>query len=620
MAQAAITVRFEPQGREASVLPGTALTEAAAQAGLDLQTPCGKNGQCGQCRVRFDSDAPPANATDRTHIPQQALALGWRLACRTRVTESTTVHLPAHVLAGDNHQIVVRESGHAQSVVWPPVRKVGILLGTPEQRDTTPDQVRLMRAAGASQTSLQLVRRLPGILRETGYAGTAVVDGDRLIDFEAGDTTARLYGASFDVGTTTLAASLVHLPTGTISGARACLNPQVSAGDDVLARIVAAGTAEGLESLRTQVLDALAELLNELVTEAGVTREDIYQLTFAGNTTMEHILCGIDPSALGQAPFVPAFREAMEEDASALGLAVHPEASSYVFPVIAGFVGGDIVAGLLATDPTGTPEPTLFLDAGTNGEIVLSAGGRLWAASTAAGPAFEGARIGAGMRAATGAIEAVSLAQGQLHCRVVGDAAPRGMCGSGLVDAVACLLDAGVIDSSGRLCNAAEAPSTISEELRAAISENSQGERRVTLAEGGGHSVSLTQRDIRELQLAKAAIRAGIEALLQHANLTPDMLREVRLAGGFGCYLNAASAQRIGLLPVGIPVDRIRAVGNTSLSGARMALRCRAARSRAAALARQAIHVDLAAQPDFDVAYAMAMAFPENLAADSTAV
>jgi uncharacterized 2Fe-2S/4Fe-4S cluster protein (DUF4445 family) len=619
MARAAITVRFEPQGREAVVLPGTPLTEAAAEAGLDIQTPCGKNGQCGQCRVRFAEGAPPANGNDHTHIPPQALAAGWRLACRAVVTGPACVHLPAHALAGDTHQIVVRESGHAQSVVWPPVRKVGVLLGAPSQGDTTPDQLRLLRAAGAVQTSLRLVQRLPAILRETGYAGTAVVDGERLIDFEAGDTSARLYGAAFDIGTTTLAASLVHLPTGAISGVRACLNPQVSVGDDVLSRIAASGTVEGLEALRAQVTGAINTLLDELVAEAGVSRMDVYQLTFAGNTTMEHVLCGIDPSSLGQMPFVPVFREAFDEEATALGVAVHPEARAYVFPVVAGFVGGDVVAGLLATGPGGATEPTLFLDIGTNGEIVLSAGGRLWAASTAAGPAFEGARIAAGMRAADGAIEAVSLAEGRLHCRVIGGGAPRGLCGSGLVDAVACLLEAGVIDPSGRLRGAEEAPGMISEALRSSLHDGAHGERSVTLAAAGGHEVTLTQRDIRELQLAKAAIRAGIEALLQHAGLTPGMLSEVRLAGGFGCYLNPASALRLGLLPPDIPVERVRSLGNTALSGARMALRCRAARSRAAAIARQALHVELAAQPDFDTAYALAMAFPENSEEGSTA-
>lgn len=619
MARTLITVRFEPQGREASVLPGTPLTEAAAEAGLDIQTPCGMHGQCGQCRVRFMTGAPAAQAHDHNHIPGQALASGWRLACRAVVTGAASVHLPAHAVAGGNHQIVVHEMGQAQSVVWPPVRKVGVLLGPRAQGETTPDYLRLLRAAGAAHASLRMVRRLPGILRATGYAGTAVVDGDRLVDFELGDTSARLYGAAFDIGTTTLAASLVHLPTGAMSGVRACLNPQAAVGADVLSRIGAAGAPDGMEALRAQVMGAVNALLDELVAEAGVSRMDVYQLTFAGNTAMEHLLCGIDPASLGQAPFVPVLRDALDEEAEALGAPVHPEARAYVFPVIAGFVGGDIVAGLLATDPTATPEPTLFLDIGTNGEIVLAAGGRLWAASTAAGPAFEGARISAGMPAAEGAIEAISLVDGSLHCQVIGGGAPLGLCGSGLTDAVACLLDVGAIDASGRLLSADEAPASMAAPIRAALREAGHGERAVTLTSAGAHGeINLTQRDIRELQLAKAAIRAGIDALLQHAGIAPGALSEVRLAGGFGCYLNPASALRIGLFPPGIPVARVRSLGNTALSGARMALRCRAARSRAAALARQTLHVELAAQPDFDTAYALAMAFPESSGAGST--
>jgi uncharacterized 2Fe-2S/4Fe-4S cluster protein (DUF4445 family) len=591
------------------VLPGTKVLEAAAQIGLALETPCGGAGTCHKCRVRITSGAPDPSPADRDAFGKRELAEGWRLACQAAVTRPAAVRVPEESRFGDQHKILTEARTAAGDVV-PAVRKVYVELAPPTLADDAPDLLRLERTVGAVKTDLDLLRELPGLLRAGDFKGTAVVTDHHLIDFEPGDTSSRCYGAAFDVGTTTLVGSLMDLRTGDDLALASEINPQVSFGDDVLSRIRHSGLSdEGAEQLRRAIVDAIGGMIDELCAEAGVAREHVYELSFAGNTTMEHLLCGIDVTQMGQVPFVPAHARGLVARAAELGVPIHKRGAAYVFPVIGGFVGGDTVAGMLATRLDEQPGPALLVDIGTNGEIVVRRDGTLLAASTAAGPAFEGARISCGMRATRGAIEKVVF-DGDVRCGVIGDAPPIGMCGSALVDLAAELLGAGVVTPEGRLLPPDELPRNLPDALRRRVSRQDDGQTRFLVAEADRTQVTLTQRDVRELQLASGAIRAGIAILLKQAGLRPEDLCRVLIAGAFGSFIRRNHAQRIGLLPADIDHKRIHYVGNTSLSGAKWALVSTAARKQAEELARRTRHVELSRDGDFQTHFAEAMIFP----------
>jgi uncharacterized 2Fe-2S/4Fe-4S cluster protein (DUF4445 family) len=369
-----------------------------------------------------------------------------------------------------------------------------------------------------------------------------------------------------------------------------------------------------LGQLHQAITGAVDEMIGQLAHQARVSRENVYEITFSGNTTMQQLLAGIDPRWLGEVPFVPATADPVQTRASRLGLRIHPRGRAYVFPVIGGFVGGDTVAGILVTGLAETEKPTLLVDIGTNGEIVLAAHGKLQAASTAAGPAFEGARITHGMRASAGAIEKV-VCDGRLRINVIGDALPVGLCGSGLIDLAAELLRHGVITSDGKLLAADRLPGDLVPDLRRRVIEQDGKAAFLLVPEeesANGKPIVLTQRDVRELQLAAGAIRAGIAILLRRAGLKAADLEAILVAGGFGNFIRRSNAQRIGLLPPDVPRHRIRFQGNTSLAGARLAAVSQQARRLAEELARRTEHVDLSRDPDFRWAFADAMIFPST--------
>jgi uncharacterized 2Fe-2S/4Fe-4S cluster protein (DUF4445 family) len=608
-----VRVTFQPHGRSVFVLPGTKVLEAAARAGLTLQTPCGGTGTCGKCRVEFTSGAPEATSADAAVLTAKEQKGGWRLACQAAVVGEAVIHVPESSLFGAGEQILTRtEDGDAE--ILPAVRKVHVKLPEPTLEDDAPDLLRLERGVGHSfKTDLSLLRRLPGVLRAEGFCGTAVLADHHLIDFEAGDTTEHCYGLAFDIGTTTVVGVLLDLNTGRELAISSGINPQVSFGDDVLSRIKrSTDGAEGLGELHTAVIDAVTGMIRTMCGEAGVECGHIYEIVFAGNTTMEHLLCGVDPRQLGHVPFVPVHARGLLLSAEEMGLPINPNARAYVFPVIGGFVGGDTVSGMLASALGERERPVLMVDIGTNGEIVLAHDGRLWAASTAAGPAFEGARISCGMRAVRGAVEKVVLDE-DVHYSVIGNAPATGLCGSGLIDLAAGLLSAGIVESVGRILRPDELPASVPEALRRRVRLDDEGRPEFLLAEDSGASpVVLTQRDIRELQLGAGAIRAGVKILLKQAALSPEDLDCVLIAGGFGSFIRRKPAQRIGLLPGGIDRQRIRYVGNAALNGAKWALLSTQARLAAEDLARRTRHVELSMDTGFQMEFAEAMIFPES--------
>ncbi|MFP4173566.1 MAG: ASKHA domain-containing protein [Candidatus Hydrogenedentota bacterium] len=621
MTEKELPVRFAPQGRTVDVLLGTKVLEAAARAGIAIRTPCGSQGTCGKCRVIVREGAGPVTDAEREALTEEELDGGMALACQRTIEAPATVEVPESSVLGSFHQILEAAGKPLEQGLAAPVAKVYKELPEPTLQDGLPDFERLQREIGPAGVDADVLPTLPGIMRASGFKGTAVLsapDGEeagrpRLIDWEAGDTAAACYAAAFDIGTTTLGGVLLDLHEGREIAAASVMNPQTAFGDDVLARIVHAskGPAE-LKTSQELVLDAVNGLLEEMVQDAGIAPGRIYTVTFAGNTTMQHLLMGIEPRALGEAPFAPVTASSMTIRADALGLNVHPRAAVYVFPVIGGFVGGDTVAGILSTNLDEAEEPTLLIDIGTNGEIVLWHEGGLIGASCAAGPAFEGGRIGQGMRATTGAIEKVLVQDGDIHCNVIGNTPPVGLCGSALIDATAELLRLGIIGSEGSMAGPDDLPDTVPPAIRARIGEGGGGYFELASAEesGAGEAIVITRKDISELQLATGAIRAGITILLEHAGLEPVDLERIHVAGGFGNFIRRKNAQRIGLLPCGIPHNRIGFVGNTSLAGARLAAASREARLRAFALARETRHIELSQDPDFHARFVEGIFFP----------
>lgn len=608
-----VSVKFQPQGKTVRVAPGAAMREAVARAGILVDYPCGGQGTCGKCRIRMVGAAPTPTEVESDLLGADALRNGERLACRCSVEQDTTVEIPGTSVLGSSFQIL-GSGGRASKTVDPPVWKQYVELPPPTREDDAPDVERLKRALGDIRTEAALLRALPSRLRKNGFKGTAVISDDRLIDFEEGNTEAECYAVAFDVGTTTLVAVLLDLVKGGECATASRINPQTGYGDDVLSRILYARDTEGgLERLQEEVLTAVREMIAELATQAGVARDRIYEVTFAGNTTMQSLLARIDPSPLGESPFVPACREGLVLPSDDLNLGIHPRGQAYVLPVIGGFVGGDTVAGILATALDGDPDPVLLVDIGTNGEIVLHHEGRLQATSCAAGPAFEGARIAHGMRAAVGAIEKVRL-NATVEYDTIGGARPVGLCGSALIDVAAELLRNGLVVSQGMMLDADSAPDTVAESVRGRLVV-SDGEPAFAIATADEtHTqgpVLLFQRDIRELQLATAAIKAGISIVLRRAGLQVHDLKRVLVAGAFGNYIRCRNAQRMGLLPHAIDESRIFFVGNTSLAGAQFAATSRNARRRAEEIARAAEHVDLSQDVHFHMEFSEAIFFPE---------
>lgn len=596
-------VLFLPDGVSASVPAGSTLLEAAAAAGIAIDAPCGRRGVCGKCRVRASGDVAPPTLAERTLIPPEDLEQGWRLGCQTEVVGDVTVMVPERALKA----AVVPLSSIP---LRPFVRKVHLRLPEPTIQDPISDLGRLRRGLRESvphlQVDLSAIQRLPATLHSASYDVTAVVAGDRLIALEPGDTTAHCCGLAVDLGTTSVVAVLVDLVTGRILGVESRLNGQANYGADVVSRITYVGSEpDGLATLQSAAVATINSALAALAEKAGVDRHHVYEVVVVGNSCMSHLLLGVDPRSLALAPYQPVVTDPVCCRAAQLGLAINPDGRVYTLPNIAGFVGSDTVAVILATAMHRSDELRLALDLGTNGEMVLGNRDRLLACSTAAGPAFEGARISCGMRATEGAIERVWIENGRVKLQVIGGGPPVGLCGSGLLDAVAQMLRAGVLDNSGRLLPADKQDPSISDGLAERVVRADRGIG--FLLSRGDREVVLTQGDVRELQLAKGAIRAGISILLKELGVDQSDLAEILLAGAFGSYISPASARAIGLVPP-LPTSKITAVGNAAGQGAVMALLSADLRREATEIARSVQYVELSARADFMDQFMEAMA------------
>ena len=608
---ARVDLRFRPDGPQVRVPPGVTVFDAASWNGVAIDSTCGGHGTCKKCKVRVLAGHSPVSEIDIRAFSAAELRDGWRLACRALAESDLEIEVPPlttrpkAATVGVGRQVILR----------PAAQKRYLELSEPSLSDQRSDAERVLASVDDLELRIEVsvLRRLGRVLRAADFKVTAVIVDDLLTDVQPGDTTSRLYGIAFDLGTTTVVATLLDLTTGTPLAVASMLNKQQPFGADVITRISATMLKpDALDTLTALARQTLAELASEVCAQAGTDPADVAEIALAGNATMTHLALGIDPEPIGVAPFIMAARQLPAVSAAELDLPVHAASPVFTFPAFGAYVGGDITAGLLAAGMNRDARVRLFIDIGTNCEIVL--GNRDWLLATAApaGPAFEGAAIRCGMRAADGAIEVVSVTPDDVSLQVIGDTAPAGLCGSGLVDAVAGLISVGLLDRSGRFVTteqAAQAAPVLAPRL------TMLGQERVFVLHWSGEpgdvtsSIYLSQRDVRELQFAKAAIATGWRVLLDEAGLQPDGIQQVLLAGSFGSYLSPSSAIALGLVPR-LPVLRIISAGNVAGEGAKMALLSMRERAAAQAMVGEVRYVELSDRADFNDAFVDQLQFP----------
>ena len=603
MIQRKLEVTYQPFDRTTRVPPGTTVFSAAHWVGLPIDSTCGGRGTCGKCKVRvLDADMEVTTA-DHRQLRKDEIDGGWRLSCQARIYEDLTCEVPQLLRVPK-----AATMGLSRLVIIDPnVRKVFLELVEPDLHDQRSDVARLRDALTAEGhdmiADVPVLRTLPKTIRGAEFKVTAVLAGEHLVAVEPGDTTEECFGVAFDVGTTTLVGTLMNLRTGMAAAVSSTLNGQAPFGADVISRIShAMNGTESLEELKTAVVSTMNGILDELYREAGVSPGRTYEAVVVGNVTMLHLLLGIDPTPISMMPFTPAFMDALSVPAREVGLRIHPEGYIQTLPALGAYVGADIVSGVLATGIAREDKIRVFVDVGTNGEIVIGSSQRTLATAAPAGPAFEGSQIKCGMRATDGAIEGVTLGD-TVELQVIGGDVPaQGLCGSGLVDAVAQLLNVGLLDHSGRMLSAAEAGD---HPLAARLIEV-EGVKAFLLAEG----VYLSQRDVRELQFAKGSIATGIKVLMDILGVSAADLDEIFLGGSFGSYLNPESAKIIGLVPP-VDVDKIIAVGNSAGEGAKIALLSYRERQVAFELPSRIEYIELSGRTDFNDSFVSVLGFPD---------
>jgi uncharacterized 2Fe-2S/4Fe-4S cluster protein (DUF4445 family) len=612
-----IPLRILPEDRTLGVAAGTTILRGAHAGGVDITATCGGRGRCTSCRVKFlGGTIPPPTIMDEVQLGDDLVREGYRLSCQCTVTEPVTVQLaPPHDESA--FQILGAAEGVAGRVtIDSRVVKQVVKVSVPhDEHHQTSDLEEFLSAAGRAPADVpvEALRQLPAALRDGEGEVTVTTFGPAVIAIERGDTTSMKFGLAIDVGTTSVVTTLIELESGEQLASVSSLNPQAVFGGDLMSRIAFAQFSPvNLRKLQTRIIGLLNQHVEHVSRESGVLAKWIYKVVVVGNTCMHHLLLGIDPSYVGLAPYAPVMRHALVLPARELFLRVAPEARVCVLPLVAGFVGADAVAVALATRIHDTPELRAAVDIGTNGEMLLGSRNRLWACSAPAGPALEGAQIRHGMRGAAGAIDRATVDRDGIHVHTIGEAAAQGICGSGLIDLIAGLLDAGVIDWTGLIDvdRRASLPPALGGRVRV-VGEERQVVVREAGEGGATKEIVLSQDDIRQVQLAKGAIASGLLMLQRIAGVPDERLGELMLAGGFGNYLSVRSALRVGLIPA-LPESKIRYVGNAAALGAQLCLVSEAERTRAETIARSIEHISLAAHPDFQEAFVDCMNFPRR--------
>ena len=602
----AYTIEFEPVGIRLICDDPLTISEAARQAGVSIRSVCGGKASCGKCLVRVREgrlDSP--TEAEQKHLTPAQISEGWRLACRTVIATNTCVYVPANSLT--ESQVIQTEGAETVAAPNPAVRLLPLFVDPPSLSDQTADLERIALALHQQYAlegvwaGLPALRALRFVLREERWQIEIALRGTEIIAaYPLGQQ--KPVGIAVDVGTTKLACYLVDLETGRTLAAKGIMNPQIAYGEDVMSRLEAVlVNPVNADRLQAEVISAINDVATELCATQGFTTDHLLDYCLVGNTAMHHLLAKLPARPLAVSPFIPALSAELDIEADRLSLSAAPGAYAYLPAPLAGFVGSDHLAFLLASGFDEMDRIRLGIDIGTNTEIALQVGRRTLSCSTASGPAFEGAHIRHGMRAAPGAIERVKITEeGLVLCDVIGGVPAVGICGSGILDALAEMYRAGIINERGRF--QLDAPGVERANDNSLIFSLSKGVN-------GYRDVTLSQHDVDQVLLAKGAIRAGIEILLNQAGVAPADIEEIVIAGAFGTYLDPYNAVRIGLLP-DVPVERIRAVGNAAGAGARLMLSSLEYRRRAQALAKRIEYVELTIVPGFNKFFAQGVRFP----------
>jgi uncharacterized 2Fe-2S/4Fe-4S cluster protein (DUF4445 family) len=618
-------VTFLPDNVTIDVPDDTNLFKAVKAAGLYVLSSCGGKGNCGKCKVVI-REGKIESAGSRSFLTSEEAARGYALACISRVKSDLVVEIPPEsrmqakhkIAVGANTEELIRLMKQTGGCLDSRISRIYLQISPPTIDDNISDLERLRRAldhAGFSAANLHInymtLSKLPAVLREGRWNVTASVfslgEVLEVLDIYPGDATKHRYGAAVDIGTTTVVVYLVDMKNGRIVGTASSYNPQVKCGDDVITRIVYATERNGLKELQSLVVDNIGDMLAELAEKNNVSPGMIDYIVIAGNTTMEHLFYGINPAHIREEPYIPTAAFFPLIRGKSIGFRIHPQAVIYSVPNVASYVGGDVTAGVLVSQLHRQDAISLFIDIGTNGEIVLGNKDWLVTAACSAGPAFEGSGIKFGMRAMEGAIEEVEIdpATYDVNYRVIGDVKPIGICGSGMIDALAEMYLKGVIDQKGK----------IREEI---------GSKRIRRGESGleyvlawrvesaiNKEIVITEVDLDNLIRAKAAIYAGFATLLSHMGMTFANIDKLYVAGGFGRYIDVERAISIGMLP-DLPVDKFQFLGNTSIMGAYFSLLCDRLRHEAEEIATRMTYIELSVSRSFMDEYLSALFLPHT--------
>jgi uncharacterized 2Fe-2S/4Fe-4S cluster protein (DUF4445 family) len=610
-----VSITFEPEGKKIKTPIGTTILRAAEEAGVGIRSECGGVGSCGKCRVivRNSNTVNRVTEIERKHLSHLEIDNGYRLACQTKILRNVIVEIPSESRLVT---LKIQVLGLERIVkLNPSVRKFHLLLPKPTLCDITPDLERLLdtlskqvQKAGDLEINYEILKELPFVLRDANWDVTVTIwNNHRIIAVEPGDTTSDLFGFAIDIGTSKIVGHLVDLTSGKTVAVGSIENPQIIHGEDVITRITFAATNNAnLEMLQRLVIDGINKVLHETCKSARVNQSKVYEAVAVGNTAMHHFLLAIQPKYTALSPYVPALKRHLNVKARELNININPSGIVTVPPIIAGFVGGDAIADVLATGICVSNELSLLVDIGTNTEIFVGNSEDLLSCSCASGPAFEGMHIKHGMKAFAGAIERVSISSNfDVAYETIGSEKPTGLCGSAMIDAVAEMFKRGIINSQGRFNRQIGTPR---------LRENN-GEIEFVIAwrheTGTGKEITVTQKDIREVQLAKAAIYAGCSILMKRKNVREKELDRVLVAGAFGNYVNPENAKVLGLLP-DIPVEKMKFVGNTAIAGAKMMLLSQDVRKEADTISRKVRYLELATDPSFNVEFFKATFIPHK--------
>lgn len=628
-------ITFYPDNKKVVVDRGTTLLAAAISAHIHLDSSCGGDGVCGKCKVIVKSGSVHCESSGR--ISPDERKCGVHLACQALVQSNIEVEIPPESrldlssLSKEELQLRLRDVySKAEDVIEakaalgeglfqyePLVTKIYLELPKPDFNDKLSDLERVYRGVEEKigekplLTGLANIRHLGELLRSGGWKVTVAVvqkaDANEIISIEPGDKTSNNFGFAFDIGTTTVTGQLIDLKSKKIIGTKAAYNRQATFGSDVITRIIYAQAQDGLEKLHNTVVDMLNEMIEGFVDEHGIDLNDVTCLSIAGNTTMIHLLCRIDPTYIRQEPYVPTANFLPVLKASEVGININPHGVLFCLPGVSSYVGGDITAGVMACDIHRSKEVNLLIDIGTNGEILLGNSEWMISCAASAGPAFEGSGMTSGIRAVRGAIQSAKIKDKALNFEysTIGEAKPRGVCGSGYIDLVSELLKHGVLDKNGKLNRAVR-----NKRLR----EGKSGYEFVVVFASDGAmegDVVLTDMDLDNLKRAKAAIYSGVSSLIRHLDMNIEDINKIFIAGGFGTSLNIENAVQVGLIP-DLPLNKYVFVGNSSLAGARQSLlSCQAGRS-AQEIAKNITYFELSADTRYMDEYMAALFFPHT--------